>query len=386
MKIWSKQLLIKPDPTPYLMASRSVRLLAAPGASLLWPSTPQLLSDTLSNKTVGQAPFEFSFSVHADVIGAGTVFLLDMPGLVNIKAEDNTLMFKFGWKDGWAAVPASVLIAGWNAVSLSSDGVRIRLTVNAAIFTLLDSEAHWVSWQQPIYPAYGETGYDDLSAQYNNNQLTAFPRSGTFTSKNGSFSFNADNNYYLSGVYGEPWALSDGFVPAESEPYSGDLPYEDLNKNFQGIGSNDGSFPSVRTSFPFFWSFGKELRIRKIDVYQMRTFLPWYYADSPICCRDVYAYSDGTKAELMGTVTGMGLTSGQKYTITVNNMETAYLWLELFGEEATFNNKGNATAGLSEIKIEADEKVPGDEYPPITTGQLTVRSNWLHLKNIQAVL
>lgn len=137
MKIWSKQLLIKPDPAPYLMASRSVRLLAAPGTSLLWPSTPQLLSDTLSKKTVGQNPFEFSFSVHSSSIGAGTVYLLEMPGLLNVKAEDGTLMFSFGWKSGWYAVPASVLVDGWNEVALSGDGVaEIKLTVNTSQFTI----------------------------------------------------------------------------------------------------------------------------------------------------------------------------------------------------------------------------------------------------------
>lgn len=137
MKIWSKQLLIKPDPAPYLMASRSVRLLAAPGTSLLWPSTPQLLSDTLSKKTVGQNPFEFSFSVHSSSIGAGTVYLLEMPGLLNVKAEDGTLMFSFGWKSGWYAVPASVLVDGWKEVALSGDGVaEIKLTVNTSQFTI----------------------------------------------------------------------------------------------------------------------------------------------------------------------------------------------------------------------------------------------------------
>lgn len=49
MKIWSKQLLIKPDPTPYLMASRSTRLLAGSGKSLLYTNPPQILVNTLDN-------------------------------------------------------------------------------------------------------------------------------------------------------------------------------------------------------------------------------------------------------------------------------------------------------------------------------------------------
>ena len=139
MKIWSKQLLYVKSvpPGPYLMASRSVRLLAAPGTSLLWPSTPQVLGNTLSGQTVGQNPFEFSFSVHSSSIGAGTVYLLDMPGLLDVKAEDGTLVFSFGWKSGWYAVPASVLAGGWNEVTLTGDGLaEIKLTVNTSQFTI----------------------------------------------------------------------------------------------------------------------------------------------------------------------------------------------------------------------------------------------------------
>lgn len=50
MKIWSKQLLyIKPDPTPYLMASKSTRLLAGRGKPLLYTNPPQILVNTLDN-------------------------------------------------------------------------------------------------------------------------------------------------------------------------------------------------------------------------------------------------------------------------------------------------------------------------------------------------
>lgn len=50
-KFWIKQLLIKPDPSPYLLAAKSptqVRLLAAPGESLYYTNNSQILADTLS--------------------------------------------------------------------------------------------------------------------------------------------------------------------------------------------------------------------------------------------------------------------------------------------------------------------------------------------------
>ena len=51
-KFWCKELLmIKPDPAPYLLASRKpreVRLLAAPGAPLYYTNNGQVLADTLS--------------------------------------------------------------------------------------------------------------------------------------------------------------------------------------------------------------------------------------------------------------------------------------------------------------------------------------------------
>lgn len=54
LKIWSKELLmIKPDPTPYLLAARVpqlVRLLPESGEAFLYTTTPQVLDNTLSGE------------------------------------------------------------------------------------------------------------------------------------------------------------------------------------------------------------------------------------------------------------------------------------------------------------------------------------------------
>lgn len=49
VKLWIKQLLIKPAPTPYLMASNKARLLAGAGKPLLYTNPPQVLANTLDN-------------------------------------------------------------------------------------------------------------------------------------------------------------------------------------------------------------------------------------------------------------------------------------------------------------------------------------------------
>lgn len=48
-KVWSKQLLmIRPDPSPYLMASSRLRLDASATTAMYYTTTPQIVIDTLS--------------------------------------------------------------------------------------------------------------------------------------------------------------------------------------------------------------------------------------------------------------------------------------------------------------------------------------------------
>lgn len=49
LKIWSKQLfMIRPPDIPYLMGSPRVILAYANKNALIYPNTPQVISDTLS--------------------------------------------------------------------------------------------------------------------------------------------------------------------------------------------------------------------------------------------------------------------------------------------------------------------------------------------------
>lgn len=97
LKIWSKQLLmIKPDPTPYLMASSSTRLLAAVGTPLLYTdsSVKVLVSDTLSNTTIGTGAFDISFTFKPNK-SAGYRALFQVPGLVK---------FAYNWTAGYGLI------------------------------------------------------------------------------------------------------------------------------------------------------------------------------------------------------------------------------------------------------------------------------------------
>lgn len=334
-KFWCKQLLmIKPDPSPYLMASRSVRLLAAPGTSLLWPSTPQLLSDTLSNKTVGQNPFEFSFSVHSNSIGDGTVSLLDMPGLVNVKAEDSTLMFSFGWKPGWYAVPPSVLVAGWNEVTLTGDGLaEIKLTINTSQFTIfgtipfpnplhfpVETEADQAILNEILSSdTWEQTSTDIRNVKVSDSSGTAYTH---FTYTPGKdcvigvkASISSKNNYDYGGVY---------------------------------IG------PSVYEA--------TQAQIKAKTVSSAGGF--WLFSGSGT------TLTADTGVEVVDGYYTTPLTGGTTYVVSF-----------------CYAKDGSGSGGDDALKIsEFFTGTSTEPYPTITTGQLDVKNNWLKLKNINAVL
>ena len=100
-----------------------------------------ILNNTLDSTSSSTMKFNLSFKVNKDVIGVGTRNILDFPGLLSVKSENNTLWFKFYYEDApsWKYVNASELVDGWNNVALVGDDVKITLTVNSTVHTVLDS-------------------------------------------------------------------------------------------------------------------------------------------------------------------------------------------------------------------------------------------------------
>lgn len=100
-----------------------------------------ILNNTLDSTSSSTMKFNLSFKVNKDVIGVGTRNILDFPGLLSVKSENNTMWFKFYYEDApaWKYVNASELVDGWNNVALVGDGVKVTLTVNSTVHTVLDS-------------------------------------------------------------------------------------------------------------------------------------------------------------------------------------------------------------------------------------------------------
>ena len=83
--------------------------------------------------------FKFSFKLHSDKIINGSRYILDFPGLINIKTEDECLACKLLCKDNtiFKYLPKDVIIEGWNNIEIIGDGEGIYLIINEHHFTLL---------------------------------------------------------------------------------------------------------------------------------------------------------------------------------------------------------------------------------------------------------
>lgn len=146
-KFWIKQLLIKPDPSPYLLANKmpAVRLYAGENEPLYWTNPSRVIENTLSGKALGTSPFVLQFAVHSKAITDGTTQLFDAPGIMNCIAQNGTLYFKFAWDNAVYALDKKYLKSGWNPVALASDGAKITLTVNEYAAVVLDSSTAYVA-------------------------------------------------------------------------------------------------------------------------------------------------------------------------------------------------------------------------------------------------
>ena len=99
-----------------------------------------ILQNTLENEG-DTMRFNFSFKVNRAAIGAGTQYLVEMPGLVKVKSEDNKLWFYFPWENipRWKYLNATELVDGWNTILLSCDGVKMKLSANGTEHILIDT-------------------------------------------------------------------------------------------------------------------------------------------------------------------------------------------------------------------------------------------------------
>lgn len=138
-KVFSRQLLIRPDLSPYLMASNRVKLLAGAGEPLYWTNEAQVVENTLNGAIIKKQPFIFSFKLHDSVLSDGTTFIFDYPGLMAAKSEKGKLAFKFYWRnDSWTYLQPTNLQPGYNEIVLSSNGVKLYIEVGGSVYTFVD--------------------------------------------------------------------------------------------------------------------------------------------------------------------------------------------------------------------------------------------------------
>lgn len=162
LKIWSKQLLyIKPDPTPYLMASRNAILGCGLGNRLIYTQSAQILSNTIENQHSENLKFRIEFLLNKQAITSEYTMLLSVPGLVEFWSFGNKLAVRVPWLNTMNCIDITAFSEGMNNVAFYGDGEYIRLSVNQHVYRL-QNKAEYV----PIllYSNFARDRYLSLSA------------------------------------------------------------------------------------------------------------------------------------------------------------------------------------------------------------------------------
>ena len=318
-----------------------------------------IINNTLNNEE--PMKFSFNFKVNKSAIGTGTSLLLDMPGLFNVKSENNTLWFKFYYEDtpAWKYINASELVDGWNTVSLVGDGVKVTLTVNNNVHTLLDSSLTktYVTYTggQYKYLKMDETAPIASADSWEIQTTYTYHKSGT-ASYPCIFGYSGGSDYkapcltneggsyrlYMSST-GSSWDLdttNTGFIPEDGKTY-------DICVGFTGtqyyvkwrlLGETDwagnwtlDSTTKAYCSVPFYWL---NLSLNSYNYYNAGDL-----------------YMSNTKIIINGTT-----------------------WFD--GAEDT---------GFTNTDCTKNTIIDGPKYPVLSLGTLKTYQSWLYLKDIEAL-
>lgn len=318
-----------------------------------------VLSNTLDNEE--PMKFSFSFKVNKSAIGTGTNLLLDMPGLFSVKSESSTLWFKFYYEDApaWKYIDASELVDGWNNVALVGDGVKVTLTVNSAVHTLLDSslKTTYVTYKggQYKYLKMDETAplatadsweiqtifkcHKSGSASY----PCIFGYSGGSDYKAPSF-INEGGSYrlYLSST-GNSWDLNTsntGFIPEDGKTY-------DIVAGFTGT----QYYVKWRLFGTAEWT-GNWTLDSTAKVY---CNVPFYWLNLSLNSSGYY-------------------NAGELYMSNTKIIVNGETWFD-----------GAGDTGFTNTDCTRNEIVEGPVYPSLSLGILKTYKSWLCLKDIEAL-
>lgn len=363
-KFWIKQLLIKPDPSPYLLANKmpAVRLYAAPNEPLYWTNPERVIADTLSGNTLGQSPFELRFDVHSKAVTDGTTKLFDAPGLIECIAQDETLYFKFAWELPWYSLDKKYLKSGWNSVALVSDGEKIYLQVNEYVSTLVDSSI--AITKSILYSGFTSSRYISLKQPF-----------GTYQSYEITIPVLVANNTNTQPIVAKSNA--------------------DVTMYLQGSSSCLRVYPgetvlasNVMSGGKFYWT--------KL-VYNGSNHTAYIAADDHSKnAQDLPAVSDNSFWTAQAQSSSINF-SGDTWHIGHNGSTNKY-WEsqidigrsliitdgEVFADgtiEGSFSSKFDFNSSLA--RVEKEYKPP---YPKISVGQISSPVSWTKVRNIKAVI
>lgn len=169
----NKLVLVTPDYNDYLMYKKLGYLKSSDDFFVSYKNKPQIVSDLISGSIVGKKAFEVSLELNTDSLSYGTVFLLNIPGLFELKWEKNNLLFLFPWEENpvWKSLPENILTKKWNNVCLKSDGKIITITVNDYSVVLLDTTKS-IDIESCVLDGFSASNYLQLKEP--------FPSSGTY--------------------------------------------------------------------------------------------------------------------------------------------------------------------------------------------------------------
>lgn len=330
-KFWCKELLmIKPDPAPYLLAARKpreTRLLASTGQPLYYTNPARFEIDELSGKTLGQQAFELQFEVNSAAITQGTTQLLNVPGLVQCEAVNETLYFRFAWDVSWYSLDKKYLKSGWNYIVLSSDGEKISLQVNEYVAIIINTASKYVPWVQPV--------------------LTSNTSYGVVTSS---------ANRSTSDVQAE-WHALDGKLPVASDQYT-----------YFGW---DAGVPQW-----WKWVLPISIKISKIGVYNRATTGTTNYT------KLLQFFTNDARTTQLTPVLTLPNNSTEE---TVYTLTEPVLTNQIYVYMTDTYNGTSGHGGIGEISITA-EALQETPYPYISVGQISSPVNWTKVRSIRAVL
>ena len=323
-----------------------------------------ILQNTLENEG-DTMRFNFSFKVNRAAIGAGTQYLVEMPGLVKVKSEDNKLWFYFPWENipRWKYLNATELVDGWNTILLSCDGVKIKLSANGTEHILIDTtlsknQVGYIGGQNkdivldntaPISTA--DSWEINTVLQWKDNGSASYPTIFAYsgTTDNASpvlLKEGGSIKMYLSST-GSSWDLNTentGWVPEAGKIYA-------IAAGFTG------------TEYYIKW---KEYGAKEWAGQWTKASTTKAYCATPFVFLNAglnpYNYYNASMLWLTETNT---IINGEK-------------WFD--GSQAVATNTGFTNNGCGIYSF-----TEGPVIPKIMTGKLKVHQSWLNIKDIEAV-